>query len=971
MKVSRRSRQPIETPAPGTRAAAGSALAFRAALAKLGRAAERIFGSPWSLPTILAIALLVRLANVLILRGTPFFTVLQLDHRTYDEWGRQIAAGDLLGHGAFFVDPLYAYVLGAIYAVFGHDLMAVRVFQVLLGTGTCYLTALLGRRALGSRALGNFAALLMALYIPAVHADFAVEKTELSIFLFTLALVLYLGRSRRAALFAGVALGLATLARGNALLLVPLGAAALLLERDGAARAWRRATLFLAGAAAIISLATIRNYAVSGEIVPTTSGMGQNFYIGQYRGNRYGTYSAPDFVRPDPRYEESDFRREAERRSGHAMSAAQVSAYWLEQGLTEIWQDPGAALRRSGRKLRMFWHRIEVPDNLHVDIVAGYSPVLRSPLLWMGWIFPPALLGAVAWWRRRREVRVIAAVAGVYCASVVLFFVLSRFRVQVVPIVAVLAAAGVWWLWDRAHSAAWLSLLAGTALLAAAAAWSNVAPQWLAVHQREGVAIGYHNLGSMLSQQGDVSGAQQAYERAVATDADAVPASMAALGEIYLQEGQYERAEQSLLQMIEKSRHGGAARPTLVRVYEAMRRDPRYGDSAALRDKLAAAYRAVGRNADADRLRENAGEAATGGDAAGAQDLYRKSRELRHQGNWSEAIAALQEAIRIGPYDEGQRYTLGGLMEAHATPAEMVLYYAGDVKSDPKPQTSHYFWAVGLEREGNLDAAIEQLQAALQIDPAHEMSQNRWGTILEKQGHLEEALQHYREATAIFPDFRGAHENAARVLRRLGRNADAEAEEAQARKSDPNTPKRYVYWARYLLAHDRRDAAVAELERALRRNPQDEEARRLLAPLRPQGEAMPATPELGALAARLRREGPGHPLWLAVYRQDPAAVRFAAQVRSAFTDAGWEVRADEPVSFAIKPGVFLFAADDPPPAYVGAVRAGLEAAGLSPVVGTGYRKYYDEMIRTKPGFHGFRLDAEQSYVLVIGPVKGR
>src|SRR4051812_3478131 len=67
----------------------------------------------------------------------------------------------------------------------------------------------------------------------------------------------------------------------------------------------------------------------------------------------------------------------------------------------------------------------------------------------------------------------------------------------------------------------------------------------------------------------------------------------------------------------------------------------------------------------------------------------------------AEAIAKLQEAIRVGPYNEAERYSLGALMEQHATPDEMVAYYTHAVASDPKPQTSTYFWAIGLERRGD------------------------------------------------------------------------------------------------------------------------------------------------------------------------------------------------------------------------------------------------------------------------------
>ena len=215
------------------------------------------------------------------------------------------------------------------------------------------------------------------------------------------------------------------------------------------------------------------------------------------------------------------------------------------------------------------------------------------------------------------------------------------------------------------------------------------------------------------------------------------------------------------------------------------------------------------------------------------RNLYRQADELRAQQRWPEAIATLQQAIRIGPYDEEARYVLGGLMEAHSTPEEIVRYYSAEVGTDPKPQTSYYFWAAGLERGGDIPGAIAKLRMALDVDPAHEMSENRWGSLLEKQGNLLEALKHYRLAVEILPEYKEAHENCARVLAAVGRTAESREHLDQARNVKPTSTSAFVSWARYLIRKGRTEAAVAELERALRTNPQDGEAARLLASVRP------------------------------------------------------------------------------------------------------------------------------------------
>lgn len=201
-----------------------------------------------------------------------------------------------------------------------------------------------------------------------------------------------------------------------------------------------------------------------------------------------------------------------------------------------------------------------------------------------------------------------------------------------------------------------------------------------------------------------------------------------------------------------------------------------------------------------------------------------KARALAAQGRNREAVALLEDAVRRGPYDEGLEYALGELMTEHAPPAEMIDFFSAELQRDAKPQSSHYFWAIGLARSGRTDEAIVHLRRALDIDPAHEMSQRLWGVLLERRGDLPEAYAHMIEATRIHPEFRAALQDAARVARKLGRADDAVALEARARVADPDTPRCFVYWARYLHAKGRDAAALVEVDRRLVIDPSDAEA---------------------------------------------------------------------------------------------------------------------------------------------------
>jgi len=428
---------------------------------------------PWWVLGIVLFGSALRVAYVLTLRATPWFDHLVVDPEYYDAWAAQIAAGDWMGTRPFYMDPLYPYVLAVLYRACGRDLLLARLLNVAFSAGACALVAELGRRVGGRRA-GALAALGFALYEPEIFFVGEVEKTTLSILLTAAFLVLALGRSLPARGAAGVALGLAALTRGNFLLLAPLTVLFFLFRDDE--RAVRvgplsRAGAVLFGAGFLLALAPVawRNHHLSGEWVLTTAQAGQNFYIGNNPYNPSGAYGTLPFVRANPHFEEIDFRTTAEARAGRRLSAAEVSRFWFGEAFQHMREHAGFAARVMLRKAALFWNDFEVSDNQDQYLLERDSWVLRLPLLGFGAVAPLALLGALAGWHTRRAVRWLGGFVLVYWASVVAFFVYSRYRIQVVPPLLALAGLGVVELaaWVRAR--AWRQLGAAAAVGAATA----------------------------------------------------------------------------------------------------------------------------------------------------------------------------------------------------------------------------------------------------------------------------------------------------------------------------------------------------------------------------------------------------------------------------------------------------------------------------------------------------------------------
>ena len=448
---------------------------------------------------LFVLALVPRLLHLLLVRDSPLFNILFIDLLMYDEWGLRIAGGELLSDRPFFLDPLYPYFLGGIYAIFGHSYVAVVAVQSLLGALAAPLVFLAALRWFDRRS-AVLAGGIAALYIPGIYFGSLIMKPGLSIFFSALLLwLLSHALSRRCGpslwVVAGVVFGAACLTRGNLLLVLPVLVAWLLLARGaeigGAARPAtlharvtdRRRLIeigsLVGGTALVLLLPALHNYAVGGEFILTTANAGANFYIGNNPTNDSGEYQQLPFIRANPKYEQIDFAREAERRAGREMSDRELSGFWFREAGGWIRDDPLAWLGLMWSKLRSFWGAYEIPDSLDYLLYAEYAPVLQVPLPGFGLLAPLGLTGAVLAARRRGWPQLLLVFTLTYSATVILFFVFSRFRMVIAPALYVLAAFGALelgrrWRGCREGAGAMRAALGATALFFALFAFANL-----------------------------------------------------------------------------------------------------------------------------------------------------------------------------------------------------------------------------------------------------------------------------------------------------------------------------------------------------------------------------------------------------------------------------------------------------------------------------------------------------------------
>jgi len=513
---------------------------------------ERVLASNYTLGSVLLLSCILRIWHVMSLRSLPLFNRLIVDSEVYDQWAQYIAAGHWLGGDrAFYMDPLYPYVLAIIYKFFGHDLLLVRLLQAGLGGATCALVAIIGQRISSDKAVGTLAAFLLAIYGPAIFQDGEIEKTTLGVFLITAALATAICRFRFSCFYSGVFLALATLTRGNLVLLMPLGALYLFIDsgqqfehevnslkyRDRFVRRLtgkqgQNALVYILGIVVMLTPVLVRNYYVSGEWILTTSQAGQNFYTGNNPFNDVGAYRPLPFVRPQSLYEEADFHAKAESLTGKKLSPVEVSSFWFREATKHIIENPLYASAVFIRKFCLFWSNVEVADTWDFYFLKRYSSVLNLPLLNFGLLLTFSAIGAVAFYKSYDGVRLIVGFITAYSITVIAFFIFSRYRIHVVPPLAVLSALGLLWMRERIVVRDYLKLLQYSSLATLVFVFSFMGASTFGYFAREHVnsysllAEMYRKNGDFISAEVILKDAQQKFNND--------PSTSQALGLLYL-----------------------------------------------------------------------------------------------------------------------------------------------------------------------------------------------------------------------------------------------------------------------------------------------------------------------------------------------------------------------------------------------------------------------------------------------------
>jgi tetratricopeptide (TPR) repeat protein len=406
-----------------------------------------------------------------------------------------------------------------------------------------------------------------------------------------------------------------------------------------------------------------------------------------------------------------------------------VSSYWFRKGLDWIRHNPLAWLRLTIQKFRLFWSPVEIPNNQPDWYFARLSE--SSVLYWIG--FPVvAGLGLASLGLLFRDWRIWSLpllYALITLATVVAFFCPGRYRLPLVPVLILLAAAGLVRLPGVWRARRFGSLTAYAACGGLAAVFLVTNPPDRAMHGRQTEGRAHFDLAMYYTRGSQAQPALQ--EKVIAHLREAIRLrpndvhAHTALGVWLLKYDHRDEAGDALAQAVQVNPQDAEAQGY-------------YGDYLYT----------VGRLAEAAEHYERATEL----NPTWPNPHVSLGFVLARLGRVAEAGTHLEAALRLQPERTDARQQLGVLLSQQGQFAAAAEQFAQILQHEPANTAALLYLGNTLASLGRYEEAVARYRAVLRQEPGNAAAAQGLAFALQKSGQVAAAISALRDALAHAPD---------------------------------------------------------------------------------------------------------------------------------------------------------------------------------------------------------------------------
>jgi len=508
---------------------------------------------------VFAAVLVVRILVLGRLAASAFLLPARGDMHFYDDWAQRIANGQLTDQHAFYGLPGYAYLLAGLYKLCGYNPYVPELLQAVLDAGTALLlykicVALVPQLNGGrGQIVGLIAAAAWAFCVPAQTYSAVLMPTAWFIFVFWF-ILWRIVKSESApgwweALLLGLLVGLTATAIATILFLIPLLVCAIAFKPSIPTRSRFRVVgcaLVLLGVVIGTSPCWIHNYFIARDLVFLSAHSGINFWIGNNPdANGYPRF--PPGLRAGQVAMLQDSIDVAESAAGHPLKRGEVSEYWSAKARDYVVHHPLAWLRLLGLKLRNFWSAFRYDDLSIITNLREQGVTL--PGIYFGLLAALALPAMILTWNIARLGRWISGAIFLQMLALLPVFTTERYRLAIVPGLAIFAAVGLVTLFSNLAAGKFRSALSYGVLLAVSTlfvSWPQSDPSlW---------ALDAYNSGWQALESGDLALAENKLQLARAY-VPTNPETNFALGNLRLAEGNSGAASAFYLATLQLDNH--------------------------------------------------------------------------------------------------------------------------------------------------------------------------------------------------------------------------------------------------------------------------------------------------------------------------------------------------------------------------------------------------------------------------------
>ncbi len=180
-----------------------------------------------------------------------------------------------------------------------------------------------------------------------------------------------------------------------------------------------------------------------------------------------------------------------------------------------------------------------------------------------------------------------------------------------------------------------------------------------------------------------------------------------------------------------------------------------------------------------------------------------------------EAEARFRDALRSQPDFAEAHNNLGNVLTGARNYKEAEYHFQRAVAINPSYAEAHHGYALVLALTQSYDQAIAELREAIRLDPKEAQTHDDLGDILLAQGQTEGAAEEYRQAIRLKPGLADAHCSLGNLLGAQDKFEEAKSELQVCTRLDPNHYEAYLGLGFILMREGKLAEARVQWQKAM------------------------------------------------------------------------------------------------------------------------------------------------------------